>query len=318
MKPPIYIYRYTLKSPGALNASSTRHDHAGVLIKVGDGYGCMHPWPELGDVPLDGLLKILQEGGTTPTIRAALYCAREDGKARLAGKNLFEGLQVPQSHATLMMQAADFDQAVAAGFTMVKVKMGRDIEREREFVLDQAERFPVLRWRIDFNNLLGRGGIEKLLNSLPESFRKKIDFLEDPCVYESRSWGELRTRYGIALAVDRDVEMADRNFSVAVLKPAVNVLQNKLERSYMDSRRVVFTSYMDHPLGQTYAAWRAAIAARDYPGMIDTCGLMTHGLFEPNDFIERMGGVTPDFSVPQGSGLGFDDLLENLPWKRLT
>ena len=318
MKFPIYIHRYTLKSLGALNASSTKYHHEGALIKVGEGYGCMHPWPELGDVPLDGLFKVLKEGGTTPTIRAALQCAREDGKAREEGRSLFEGLQVPQSHTTLMMNEADFDKAVAAGFTVVKVKTGRDLEQEREFILAQAERFPELRWRIDFNNLVGRGGIEKFLTSLPESFRKRIDFLEDPCVYERQCWLDLSTRYSIPLAMDRDVESTDRDFRVAILKPAVNVLQRVLEQAYVESWRVVFTSYMDHPLGQTYAAWRAALAAKEYPGMVDTCGLMTHGLFEPNEFIERMGEVTPNFPIPQGTGLGFDDLLENLPWQRLT
>ena len=317
MKSPIYIHRYTLRSPGALNASSTKHQHEGALIKVGDGYGCMHPWPELGDVPLDGLLEILKDGGTTPIIRAALHCAREDGLARQQGRSLFEGLHVPASHATLMMKESSFAQAVASGFTLVKVKMGRNIAQETEFILAQAECFSELRWRIDFNNLLGRGGVEQVLKSLPESFRSKIDFLEDPCVYDAKNWGELRTRYDIPLAVDRDVESAEKSFSVAILKPAVNVLNKVLESAHVESRRVVYTSYMDHPIGQAYAAWRAALAAQKYPGMIDTCGLMTHGLFEADAFIEQMGNVTPEFPVPYGSGLGFDGLLENLPWERL-
>ena len=317
MTSPIYIHRYTMKSSGALNASSTRHEHEGALIKVGDGYGCMHSWPELGDVPLEGLFEILKDGGTTPIIRAALHCANEDGKARAEGKSLFEGLQVPKSHATLMMNEADVNDAVAAGFTIVKVKMGRDLEREREFILAQAERFPMIRWRIDFNGLLGRGGIERVLKSFPEGFREKIDFLEDPCVYGSKCWRELGIRYGIPLAVDRDVESADGEFSVAILKPAVNVLHRTLEQAHVEGRRVIYTSYMDHPLGQTYAAWRAALAAQEYPGMIATCGLVTHGLFAPDDFTERLGKPAPDFPVPQGCGLGFDDLLDALPWKRL-
>lgn len=317
MKKPVYIHRYTLMSPGALNASSTRHRHEGALIKVGNGYGCMHPWPELGDVPLEGLFQILKEGGSTPTIRAALNCAREDGKARAEGRCLFDGLHVPLSHATLMMDEEDFEQAVASGFTTVKVKMGRDLEKEREFALAQAEKFPALQWRIDFNNLLGRGGIEQVLKSFPEEFREKIDFIEDPCVYDSSCWKNLRTRYGIPLAVDRDVELATSHYSVAILKPAVHVVNPVLERCHLDGSRVVFTSYMDHPLGQAYAAWRAAGAAKEYPGMIDTCGLMTHGLFESDEFTKRMGDVAPVFTPPSGNGLGFDDLLEALPWERL-
>lgn len=313
----IDICRYTLMSPGALNASSTRHRHDGALIRVGGGYGCMHPWPELGDVPLEKLFQILKDGGSTPTIRTALYCARVDGEARAEGRSLFDGVEVPRSHATLMMDEADFEQAVDSGFSMVKVKMGRDLGMERAFVLAQAEKFPQLRWRIDFNNLLGRGGIEQVLESLPAGFLEKIDFIEDPCVYDSQCWKALRTRYGVPLAVDRDVELAENNYSVAILKPAVHVVQPVLERCHIGGARAVVTSYMDHPLGQCYAAWRAAGAAREFPGMIDTCGLMTHGLFEPDAFTERLGLVRPQFSPPGGTGLGFDDLLETLPWQRL-
>ncbi|BDS08351.1 hypothetical protein NT6N_33910 [Oceaniferula spumae] len=317
MKGPIYIHRYTMRSRAALNAASTRHDHEGALIKVGDGYGCMHPWPELGDVGLDALIQILKDGGTTPTIRSALFCAREDGKARVEGRNLFDGLSVPRSNATLAMDEADFDTAVASGFTIAKVKMGRDLEAESKFIMEQAEKYPALRWRLDFNATLGRGGIENALRGLSAEFREKIDFLEDPCVYDAKGWQELHTRFGIPLAVDRDVDLATKGFSVAILKPAVNVIRPVLERAHLESWRVVFTSYLDHPLGQCFAAWRAAQSANDYPGMIDTCGLVTHGLFEPDPFIERMGEVKPDFSPPSGHGLGFDDLLESLPWKKL-
>ncbi|MBK1829158.1 hypothetical protein JIN77_00330 [Verrucomicrobiaceae bacterium R5-34] len=318
MKSPIYIHRYTMHSHTALNAASTRHDHEGALIKVDDGYGCMHPWPELGDVSLDRLLTALERGRTTPTTRSALYCAREDGKARREGRSLFDGLEVPLSNATLPLCEKAFDQAIAAGFTIAKVKVGRDPEAEAKFIMEQSDRFPTLRWRLDFNAVLGRGGVEQFLKSLSPECRQRIDFIEDPCVYESESWNELYTRYGIPLAVDRDVENAESGVNVVILKPAVNVVKPMLEKAHMESWRVVFTSYLDHPLGQCFAAWRAAQSAKAFPGMIEPCGLMTHGLFEPNAFIDRMGPVTPEFSPPSGTGLGFDDLLENLPWKRLT
>ena len=38
---------------------------------------------------------------------------------------------------------------------------------------------------------------------------------------------------------------------------------------------------------------------------------------EENEFSERLGQVGPKFRSPGGTGLGFDDLLEKLPWKRL-
>ena len=47
-------------------------------------------------------------------------------------------------------------------------------------------------------------------------------------------------------------------------------------------------------------------------------GLQTHGLFEADQFTERLGVAGPTFTAPGGAGLGFDDLLEKLPWKRLS
>jgi O-succinylbenzoate synthase len=70
---------------------------------------------------------------------------------------------------------------------------------------------------------------------------------------------------------------------------------------------------MDHPVGQFGAAYVAAShesAAR--------CGLMTHVLYEPDAFIDRIERDGARLLPPRGTGIGFDDLLEGLPWKTLT
>jgi O-succinylbenzoate synthase len=80
---------------------------------------------------------------------------------------------------------------------------------------------------------------------------------------------------------------------------------------------VVLTSYMDHPLGQAFAAWEAARLALQFPGLVGICGLQTHHLFEPDGFVELLGPWSPQFQAPPGTGLGFDDLLAALPWTPL-
>jgi O-succinylbenzoate synthase len=90
-----------------------------------------------------------------------------------------------------------------------------------------------------------------------------------------------------------------------VIKPAIQEIP-------CSDAEVVVTSYMDHPLGQLCAAYAAA-----YAGITTTCGLITHVLYEPDPFIERMQ-ITDARLVPPGrSGFGFDDLLEGLPWRSL-
>ena len=58
--------------------------------------------------------------------------------------------------------------------------------------------------------------------------------------------------------------------------------------------------------------------AADYPSKVSTrCGLLTHALYENDPFIERMRSAGPLLIAPEGTGIGFDDLIERLPWERL-
>jgi O-succinylbenzoate synthase len=89
------------------------------------------------------------------------------------------------------------------------------------------------------------------------------------------------------------------------------------EAAIAHRQRVVLTGYMDHPLGQAFAAWEAARLELQFPGITGVCGLQTHHLFQDDGFTEELGPWSPAFKAPGGTGLGFDDLLEALPWTRL-
>jgi len=305
-----------------MNAQSVRHEHHGALIRIKHqgkrgayGYGCIHPWPELGDAPLEWQLEMLKHGGSSPLIRAARACAEADASARFEGVSLFADLKVPRSHATLPMDEVDFQVAVDAGFDVVKVKLGRNLEQESPFILEQAARYPQLRWRMDFNGTQNLTDIERMVSGWDGALRSKIDFLEDAYSSDESLPVNLAEICGVPLAVDRDIDLGQGAFQVAVIKPAVNEVQALLERFHRERKRVVMTSYMDHPLGQSYAAWQAALAAKAYPDLLDTCGLITHGLFEPNEFTEILGLPCPEYKISDGSGLGFDNELSSLPWK---
>jgi O-succinylbenzoate synthase len=102
-----------------------------------------------------------------------------------------------------------------------------------------------------------------------------------------------------------------------VIKPAVDEPFLLAEAAVRHGQQVVLTSYMDHPLGQAFAAWEAARLGLQFPGLVGIGGLQTHHLFEPDAFSEALGPWSPDFKVPAGTGLGFDDALDALPWTRL-
>ncbi len=318
MNAPISIHRYSLVSRSALNSRSERVEHHGALIRVGEegyGYGCIHPWPELGDLELEQTLKCLMRGETTPLIRQALHCAQHDAEARRAGVSLFEGVEVPVSHATVKLDVESFSEAKAAGFTTVKIKPGKDLTAESERIRSLAGAFPGFRWRLDFNHTRSLAEVEDFLQCLGDEIRPKIDFMED-------AWGEGEKPegclLGVPLAVDRGVDTNVGGFPVVVVKPARDDVDSILQRADSDGTKVMITSYMDHPLGQSYAAWQAGVAKRKYPSVVDTCGLVTHGLFEPDAFIECLGKPSPRFKPASGTGLGFDDLLEELEWTPLA
>jgi O-succinylbenzoate synthase len=250
----------------------------GALIRVGGGFADVHPWPELGDAPLGEQLALLARGETTQLTHASLHWARIDADARTRGVSLFAGLTIPESHWSGNEPPPAFDT--------VKVKGVMPVPEH-------------VRIRIDFNGRLTPAAFEEIAATLP---RGRVDFIEDPCPYDAGVWRRLRDRTGLRLALDRFTGEAD----VLVHKPALQT-----EFPSFDGE-VVVTSYMDHPVGQFLAAYVAAtkrVSAR--------CGLFTHVLYEPDAFIDRVRADGARLLPPEGTGIGFDDLLEGLPWTKI-
>ncbi len=318
VEPKPMISRYRLKARGFLNAITNRREFEGALIEVDGGYGCIHPWPELGDPTLEKCLADLSGARRWPIVRRALRCAEYDRASRLFDNSLFEEMEVPESHATLAKtDLAEIALAVHAGFTTVKIKAGRDLTGEAKFLDEMTAEYPQLKWRLDFNESLTPDDATAFLLGLAEKTRAAIDFVEDPCPYSESAWKELRKTTRLKLAVDREAAPLSSAAQVMVVKPAIDEPFLLGEAAMAHNQRVVVTSYMDHPVGQAFAAWEAARLGLQFPGLVGTCGLQTHHLFEPNEFTEALGPWSPAFKVPDGTGLGFDDLLDALPWTRL-
>lgn len=314
----VWISPYRLRSRGFLNAVSVRREFEGVLIRAGEGYGCIHPWPELGDPPLKKCLEDLRGRRFWPIVRRAMRCAEFDHIARTAEESLFEEMEVPQSHATLLRaDAKELAKAVEAGFGMVKMKAGRDLVAETKFFREMAAEYRNLKWRLDFNESLDAAAAEDFLGGLSENERRALDFIEDICPFSEVVWGGLWKKFRVRLAVDRESGPDRKEAQVTVVKPAVDEPFLLCEGAMMNSQRVAFTSYMDHPLGQAFAAWEAARMGLVFPGLIGVCGLQTHHIFQETAFVAELGAWKPEFKIPAGTGLGFDDALAELPWAKL-
>lgn len=306
-----------MRARGGLNAASRRREFEGALIRIGDGFGCIHPWPELGDPPLDRCLADLAGPRRRSLVRRAIRCAEYDRTAREFGHSLFEDLEVPLSHATLTApDPVAFAEACEAGFRVMKLKCGRDLAAEARFLVERVEDQPGIQWRLDFNESLDPAVAAEHLMGLPERVRHAIDFVEDPCPYSDSAWTELARTTRLALAVDREAAPLSAAARVMVIKPALDEPFLLAEAAIAHAQRVVVTSAMDHPLGQAFAAWEAARLALQFPGLVGLCGLQTQHVYETNAFTEVLGPWVPEFRVPEGDGLGFTDLLEALPWTR--
>ena len=316
---PIYFWHYRLRMKSLPNAKSASKEAMGVLLRIGGGFACLQPHEELGDPSLDKCLADLIGARHWPMVRRAVRCARFDAAARENGDSLFDELEVPTSHATVVKRNAEqIRQAVERGFAIVKLKCGTNLEADRKFVADMSAEFPALRWRLDFNETGTAAGITAFLDGLPRDARRAIDYLEDPCPYSPEVWAALFRNTRVCLALDRESGPNKSGAQVMVIKPALDEPLLLGDAAAAGGQRLVVTSYMDHPLGQCFAAWEAARLALMLPGCVDVCGLQTHHLAEDRLFGERLGEWSPAFHPPEGTGLGFDDLVEAVPWKRLA
>lgn len=295
-------------SPYALIRRADGSLQSGTLLRVvfpdvGVGYADLHPWPSLGDPSVEDHLSALRTGRVIGLAGWALFWAKEDARARSEQRSLLPR-EVDDSHLS-----APFDQAsdsiVTArqeGFATVKVKTSDGAEINARQWAESG-----LRLRIDFNQ---RSSYEAIARSLQRwqaesGDLKWIDFLEDPFLADPHDWTRLRDEFSIALAADFATfpgSVKRQPYDFRVWKPAA-------EGPRPHHEPVVVTSYLDHPLGQCVAASQATTGG--------IAGLLTHRVYEPTAYSDRLTPNGPFFQSPGGTGFGFDDLLEAEPWQRI-
>ncbi|MCM2323027.1 MAG: hypothetical protein NDJ90_07170 [Oligoflexia bacterium] len=319
----LFFHRYELKPRAALNSRTGTAPRAGALLKLeceeGVGYADCHPWELFGDAPLGRQLEALSRGTPTALGVRSLELARIDARARGEGRSLFEGLAIPRSHALVTdvstLTADELLRLREAGFDRVKLKVGRDVPAELRQLGELCQALPEgLLLRLDFNSSLKVREFEGFVEAAAP-WRERVEFFEDPVAWDRGAWGWLRRERGATLALDREAGALGRipaeAVDVVVHKPAV-------ESRYSEGFPVVFTSNMDHPLGQAAAAYVAALELARRPGEVRRCGLLSHTVYELNAFSEALRVRGSEFLSPEGTGFGFDPLLTGLRWEPLA
>lgn len=291
----------------------------GALLRTSEGgVGCLHPWPELGDASFADEVLALSYGQPLPLGARVLECARTDGVARQAGRSLWSiQSSVPESYISLSPDVSD-EELLAfaeAGFTGAKVKSMAEVGLLASKLARWHVLLPEWKWRIDFNGTGSPHDISGTFGRLSSACEYNIAYWEDPFPWDPLQWKGLAESLDVPLALDfipKDAVFDENSYipEYQIWKPA------REECPKLVSPNLVVTSYMDHPIGTAWAAYEA-LCARFRKCPVTTCGLMTHGLYEKNDFSERLGAPSPVFPEIEGTGLGFDDLIEKIKWKKL-
>lgn len=319
----IRVHRYELRPLHPLNSRTGAEARQGALLRVetpeGTGYADLHPWEEFGDPSLGSLLEKLARGETDPLSARSLEFAVIDARARRAGVSVFAGQNIPPSHLLVTdltsLTPERVAQAHAEGFRRLKLKAGREPGRELRALAMLARSLPEgMLLRLDFNSSLKVRAFEDFVaDARARGWLERVEFFEDPVAWDRGAWGWLRREHGARLALDREsgrIPVPSEAVDVVVHKPAA-------QREFAEGFPLVFTSNMDHPLGLLCAAWVAAVEKARRGARVLECGLLSHQVYAPDAFSEQLRTRGAQLLAPEGTGFGFDSLLENLVWKPL-
>ncbi len=310
---------YILKKVG-VNAS-----RVGALLRVewpeGFGYSDLHPWPEFGDVYLKEQLKVLsehliskQETPLSKLQKQSLHFSHIDAIARAQNKSLFEGLEIPPSHYLITREEEIAEDNLAAiskaGYKKIKVKVGGEPLMAAISIAELAGMVPQT-LRLDINAQWSASEFKFFADKIPNEFKKRIEYIEDPFHSAQDHWKLLSETYGFSFA--RDFENGD-SYAVRILKPAAEDIF-EVANSEDPQVKFVVTSYLDHPLGQVTATYEAARLKRQLSEKVLECGLLSQSVYEPNEFSEELKIKDTRFQKISGTGFGFNELLEKARWQ---
>ena len=253
---------YRLNPNKNLNSKTyVQESRSGMLLRIKKekwvGYSDIHPWPELGDLPLADHIKSMIEQNPSFLVRVALMQARRDGEARSENKSLV----MPTPLLKNNFLASDIDQLTKTqleickklGFEVIKMKAGRDLEKELFYAkrILETGNFGL---RLDFNSSLEWASFQKFFESIPTKY---IEYAEDPFSYSQEVWREAQSFLPLALDFEAKKISWEKHEP-----PMAQVLIVKPQRMNMDivvgcleawKIKFTITSAMDHPVGMVQA-----------------------------------------------------------------
>ncbi|MBP7845522.1 MAG: hypothetical protein KA116_12000 [Proteobacteria bacterium] len=319
----IQYFPYAIRSQGSRNAHDQDSIQRGMLLKIVNGYACLHPHPELGEPSLDALIEDIKSNKPKFNLSLkVLACAAIDGNARSLKKSLFEDSEIPKSH--FLLNLAELNQNTlekkiyslkSLAFNKIKIKLSSKLD-ENYLILDKLSQYAKdFKWRLDFNESLNKRSFQEFIQNLSADQMDHIDFIEDPFPYHPNEWALMESHYPIKLAKDFNSSLDPKGYSFIIHKSARDNPAITLELAKNYGKKVVVTHNMDHPLGVLYAAYEASKLSKEIS--LEDCGLLWPEFFTVPEGCPPIHNNGPSLQKTQGHGLGLDDYLKNLNWKNL-
>lgn len=322
-----WFHKYSMTPLTTLSAVTGAQVREGALIKVQwpnkkIGFSDLFPWPELGDKKVIYHLQELQKSRLTPLMEQSVYLAKKDAELRSKKQNALSGATRIKNHFLVTdftkLPESKLYEAKSAGFSTLKVKVGRDWKEEIQWIektiLDYE--FSI---RMDFNSQSDFSTFERMISYLPRNLKPKIEFIEDPFPWDYDVW--LDASKLAPLAIDNEAEFVDWKklpdkipFKVLVIKPARQDVDQAVKKATERHLKMVITSSMDHPIALVGAIRVASELKTKYRIQVLDSGCITHKLYKPDEFSSKLIFTGPYLSQIIGTGMGFDKELENLDW----
>jgi O-succinylbenzoate synthase len=325
----IWQSNYQLYPKGSLNQRGLSKFRRGALLRVEFepglvGYSDLCPYSAFGDQPFENEIKNLAREILSPLAKRSLYFARLDAEARAEKRSLYGADRIANHY--LIGDLLEFDLGripllQGQRYECFKIKIGSDLIMETEMLRAFCEKISSgSKVRLDFNGRLGPERFSSWIDKNKEWLAQHLDYIEDPFLYEPSEWAKASESSGVDLAVDfpgKNYDPQARGAQIIVIKPAIQD-ENKVISDLGESgHRIVFTHYLDFPVGQMFAYVMAQRTLSSGERRVITCGLQHQDFYEGFSFQEEIKMDGPFIVPPQGYGIGFDQALESQEWRAL-
>lgn len=309
----IYYYTYTLESANTLNSVSNKKLFTGALLRNETGYSCIHPWEEFGDLPLNKQLESISNNHPTDLAKIALNFLEIDSSARKNNLLLFEKESYLDSHR-LVSDIKDLEHLQE--FPLIKVKIGKDVNLESLLINNYIKNSPNTKIRLDCNGVFTYDSFCDFFDLFSDDTKLAIDFIEDPIKYMADSWSKLKNK--VRLAYDfYSSSLVDKNYQVRIIKPSAVFYNDIFTKEILNNTEICITTTLGHPLSVCHAAWVQNQSKKMYSSSILAGGITSFTSFKKDSFSEIIWGLNDNFIIPDGTGFGFNGLLDGLNWKKL-